>query len=190
MAGATHNLETTPVSAGTPAAVAPSDFEVSVVIPCLNEARSIAICIDKARASFSNSGVRGEVVVADNGSTDGSIDIAQQHGARVVCVPTKGYGNALRAGIEAAHGDFIVMGDGDDSYDFSQVPEFVAKWREGADFIMGNRFAGGIKPGAMPWHHRYLGTPVISNILNLFSALEFETSIAVCEVSLAPSTTA
>src|SRR5713226_9534779 len=147
---------------------ASNGFEVSVVIPCLNEARSIAICVVTARASFSKAGVRGEVVVADNGSTDGSIDIAEQHGARVVRVPTKGYGNALRAGIEAAQGDFIVMGDGDDSYDFTQVPEFVAKWREGADFVMGNRLAGGIKPGAMPWHHRYLGTPVMSSILNLF----------------------
>src|SRR6266571_6521780 len=168
MAGATHNLETAGLSAGDPAVVVSSSFEVSVVIPCLNEARSIAICIDKAQTSFSKAGVRGEVVVADNGSTDGSIDIAEQHGARVVRVPTKGYGNALRGGIEAAQGDFIVMGDGDDSYDFAQVPEFVAKWRDGVDFVMGNRFAGGIKPGAMPWHHRYLGTPVMSSILNLF----------------------
>jgi len=168
MAGATHNLETAGLSAGDPAVVVSSSFEVSVVIPCLNEARSIAICIDKAQTSFSKAGVRGEVVVADNGSTDGSIEISEQHGARVVRVPTKGYGNALRAGIEAAQGDFIVMGDGDDSYDFAQVPEFVAKWRDGVDFVMGNRFAGGIKPGAMPWHHRYLGTPVMSSILNLF----------------------
>src|SRR6266478_1336050 len=120
MAGSTHNSEITGVSAGTPAAVVSGGFEVSVVIPCLKEGRSIAICIEKARASFSNAGVRGEVVVADNGSTDGSVEIAEQHGARVVRVPTKGYGNALRAGIEAAQGDFIVMGDGDDSYDFTE----------------------------------------------------------------------
>jgi hypothetical protein len=167
MTGVIHNSETAGV-AENPKVVAARAFEVSVVIPCLNEAKSIAICIDKARASFSTARVRGEVVVADNGSTDGSIEIAEQHGARVVRVPTKGYGNALRAGIEAAQGDFIVMGDGDDSYDFAKVPEFVAKWRDGADFVMGNRFAGGIKPGAMPWHHRYLGTPVMSSILNLF----------------------
>jgi len=167
MTGVIHNSETAG-AAENPKFVATKAFEVSVVIPCLNEANSIAICIDKALASFSKAGVRGEVVVADNGSTDGSSEIAEQHGARVVQVPTKGYGSALRAGIEAAQGDFIVMGDGDDSYDFTQVPEFVAKWREGADFVMGNRFAGGIKPGAMPWHHRYLGTPVMSSILNLF----------------------
>jgi glycosyltransferase involved in cell wall biosynthesis len=152
MASGTHNLQTESVAGETTVATVPAEFEVTVVIPCLNEARSIAICIDKARASFSTTNVRGEVIVADNGSTDGSIEIAEQHGARVIRVPTKGYGNALRAGIEAAHGDFIVMGDADDSYDFAQVPEFVAKWRDGADFVMGNRFAGGIKPGAMPWH--------------------------------------
>ena len=168
MTSATHNLETAGVSAENPAAVASSRFEVSVVIPCLNEARSIAICIDKACASFSTARVRGEVVIADNGSADGSIEIAEQHGARVVHVPTRGYGNALRAGIEAAQGDFIVMGDADDSYDFSELPKFVEKWRDGYEFVMGNRFAGGIKPGAMPWHHRYLGTPVMSSLLNLF----------------------
>src|SRR6266851_10231860 len=122
MTGVIHNSETSGVAENRKV-VATKAFEVSVVIPCLNEARSIAICIDKARASFSKAGVRGEVVVADNGSTDGSIDIAGEHGARVVHVPTKGYGNALRAGIEGAQGDFIVTGDGDDSYDFTQVPE-------------------------------------------------------------------
>jgi glycosyltransferase involved in cell wall biosynthesis len=141
---------------------------VSVVIPCLNEANSLAFCIDKALAAFRQIPINGEVVVADNGSTDGSIDIAQQHGARVVHVGAKGYGNALRAGIEAANGDFIVMGDADDSYDFSEVPKFVAKWREGNDLVMGNRLRGTIKPGAMPWHHRYIGTPVMSMILNMF----------------------
>jgi glycosyltransferase involved in cell wall biosynthesis len=145
-----------------------SKVQVSVVIPCLNEARSIAICVDKALAAFAAAEISGEVVVSDNGSTDGSIQIAERHGAHVVRVAARGYGNALRAGIEAAQGNFIVMGDADDSYDFLQVPEFVAKWREGADFVMGNRFAGGIKTGAMPWHHRYLGTPVMSSILNLF----------------------
>lgn len=143
-------------------------IEVSVVIPCLNEANSLALCVDKALAAFRQIGVDGEVVVADNGSTDRSIEIAQQHGARVVHVAAKGYGNALRAGIEAAHGAFIVMGDADDSYDFSEVPKFVGKWREGNDLVMGNRLRGEIKPGAMPWHHHYIGTPVMSAILNTF----------------------
>jgi len=114
--------------------------------------------------------VNGEVVVADNGSTDGSIEIAQQHGARVVHVPERGYGNALRHGIQAAAGDFIIMGDADDSYDFSEVPKFVAKWRDGYEFVMGNRFAGGIKPGAMPWSHKLVGNPGLTAILNRFFA--------------------
>jgi hypothetical protein len=142
--------------------------EVSVVIPCLNEANSLAFCIDKALAAFQEIGISGEVVVADNGSTDGSIEIAKQHGARVVHVAAKGYGNALRAGIEAAQGQFIIMGDADDSYDFSELPKFVAKWREGYEFVMGNRFAGGIQPGAMPRSHKLLGNPVLTAILNLF----------------------
>jgi glycosyltransferase involved in cell wall biosynthesis len=150
-----------------------SSVEVSVVIPCLNEAASIGICVDKALASFAVAGVGGEVVVADNGSTDGSVDIAQQHGARLVHVKEKGYGNALRMGIEKACGKFIVMGDADDSYDFSEVPRFVAKWREGYDLVMGNRFKGEIMPGAMPWLHKYIGTPVLSSVLNIF----FGTSI-------------
>lgn len=141
--------------------------EVSVVIPCLNEANSLAFCIDKAWAAFRKIGIQGEVVVADNGSTDGSVEIAGDHGARVVHVAEKGYGNALRAGIAAAHGDFIIMGDADDSYDFSEIPKFVAKWRDGNDLVMGNRLQGEIKSGAMPWHHRYIGTPIMSAILNL-----------------------
>jgi glycosyltransferase involved in cell wall biosynthesis len=146
----------------------PNDsIEVSVVIPCLNEANSIGICIDKALAAFNAAGIRGEVVVADNGSTDGSIEIAEKHGARVVRVQLKGYGHALRGGIEAARGRFIVMGDADDSYDFTELPRFVAKWREGYDVVMGNRFKGEIKPGAMPWHHKYIGNPVLSGILRL-----------------------
>ncbi len=145
-----------------------SPVDVSVVIPCLNEEASIAFCIDKALAAFEAAGVKGEVVIADNGSTDGSIRIAQARGARVIHVQARGYGNALRRGIEEARGDFIIMGDADDSYDFSEVPRFVAKWRQGYELVMGNRFKGEIKPGAMPWLHRYLGTPVLSRILNLF----------------------
>jgi glycosyltransferase involved in cell wall biosynthesis len=140
---------------------------VSVVIPCLNEAQSLAICIDKAVAALQRIGIEGEIVVADNGSTDGSVEIARSHGARVVHVNAKGYGNALRAGFEAARGEFIIMGDGDDSYDFSEIPRFVAKWQEGYELVMGNRLRGEIKPGAMPWHHQYIGTPVMSAILNL-----------------------
>ncbi len=142
--------------------------KVSVVIPCLNEARSVEFCIDKAFAAFKQASVSGEVVVADNGSTDGSIEIAKLHGARVVHATARGYGNALRKGIEEARGEFIIMGDADDSYDFSEVPKFVEKWRAGSEFVMGNRFAGGIKPGAMPWSHRLFGNPALTTILNRF----------------------
>ena len=142
--------------------------EVSVVIPCLNEANSVAICIGKALAAFSSAGIAGEVVVADNGSSDGSVDIAQRAGARVVHVADRGYGAALRAGIAGSRGRFVIMGDADDSYDFSDVPRFVEKWREGYDLVMGNRFRGGIKPGAMPWHHKYVGNPGLTRLLNLF----------------------
>src|SRR5215472_3259677 len=148
--------------------IAPDQVQVSVVIPCLNEANSIAFCIDKALAAFREIGINGEVVVADNGSSDGSVEIAEKHGARVVHVAARGYGSALRAGIQAAIGEFIVMGDADDSYDFSEVPKFVAGWRAGNELVMGNRLRGVIKPGAMPWHHRYFGTPVMSAVLNLF----------------------
>src|SRR6266566_1022827 len=142
--------------------------DVSVVIPCLHEANSIAICVEKAQKAFADAGLRGEVVVADNGSTDGSIEIAEKHGARVIPVAQRGYGSALKAGIRAARGAFIIMGDADDSYDFGEVPRFVEKWRAGYDVVMGNRFRGEIKRGAMPWHHKYIGNPVLSRVLNLF----------------------
>ena len=141
--------------------------EVSVVIPCLNEANSLAFCVDKAIHAFESAGLSGEVVVADNGSTDGSIEIAEAHGARVVRVPQRGYGAALQAGIAASLGQFIIMGDADDSYDFSEVPKFVLKWREGYDLVMGNRFRGEIRPGAMPWLHKYFGNPGLTFLLNL-----------------------
>jgi glycosyltransferase involved in cell wall biosynthesis len=143
------------------------EIEVSVVMPCLNEANSLGICITKAQNAFREHKIAGEVVVADNGSTDGSMEIAEGLGARVVRVQAKGYGNALAGGIAAARGQFVVMGDADDSYDFSELPRFVAKWREGFEVVMGNRFLGEIKPGAMPWHHKYFGNPVLSTILRI-----------------------
>ncbi|HMD86319.1 MAG TPA: glycosyltransferase family 2 protein [Terriglobia bacterium] len=149
-----------------PEAMSSDPTEVSVVIPCLNEALSIGICIDKALAVFRTAGVRGEVVVADNGSTDGSIEIAREHGARVVRVEARGYGNALRKGIGEARGKFIIMGDADDSYDFSEVPRFLGKWREGFELVLGNRFQGEIKPGAMPWLHKHFGNPAITWMLD------------------------
>ncbi len=145
--------------------------EVSVVIPCLNEANSLAYCVDKAVKSFQEAGLGGEVVVADNGSTDGSIQIAEEHGARVIRVAERGYGAALRAGIAGSRGAFIIMGDADDSYDFSDVPRFVEKLRAGNDIVMGNRFSGEIKPGAMPLLHKYFGNPGLTALLNtLFHA--------------------
>ena len=145
--------------------------EVSVVIPCLNEANSLAYCVDKAVKAFQAAGLSGEVVVADNGSTDGSIQIAEQHGARVIRVAERGYGAALRAGIAGARGFFIIMGDADDSYDFTDVPRFVEKLHEGNDIVMGNRFRGEIKPGAMPPLHKYFGNPGLTALLNtLFHA--------------------
>ncbi len=142
-------------------------FEVSVVIPCLNEANSLELCIRKALDAFAKNNINGEVVVADNGSTDGSIEIAEAAGARVVRVRKGGYGAALQGGIARSNGKFIVMGDADDSYDFSAVPDFVKKWREGYDVVMGNRFLGEIKPGAMPWHHKYIGNPGLTAVLNI-----------------------
>lgn len=146
----------------------PQDIEVSVVMPCLNEARTVGVCVGKALACLERLGVRGEVVVADNGSTDGSQEIARRHGARVVPVARKGYGSALQGGIEAARGRYIIMGDADDSYDFTNLGPFIERLRQGDELVMGNRFKGGIKPGAMPWLHRYVGNPVLTGILNWF----------------------
>ncbi|MDP9300387.1 MAG: glycosyltransferase family 2 protein [Actinomycetota bacterium] len=137
-------------------------------MPCLNEAESLGICIEKARDVLQALGISGEVIVADNGSSDGSQAIARGLGARVVDVEAKGYGSALLGGIRAACGEFVIMGDADDSYDFSAIGPFVEKLRQGYDLVMGNRFAGGIRPGAMPALHRYLGNPVLSRIGRLF----------------------
>ncbi|TAM36269.1 MAG: glycosyltransferase family 2 protein [Rhodanobacter sp.] len=146
-------------------------LELTILMPCLNEAETLAICIDKAQSYLQRNGVRGEVLIADNGSTDGSIQIAQQHGARVVNVPIRGYGAALSHGIANAKGKYVIMGDSDDSYDFSKLDSFVARLREGNDLVMGNRFLGGISPGAMPPLHRYLGNPVLSFIGRLFFSI-------------------
>jgi glycosyltransferase involved in cell wall biosynthesis len=142
--------------------------ELTVVMPCLNEAETVATCVRKAVGFLHEYDISGEVVVADNGSTDGSQQLATDAGARVVPVSEKGYGNALMGGIVAARGRFIIMGDADDSYDFTNLMPFIEKLRDGADLVMGNRFEGGIEPGAMPALHRYIGNPVLSFIGRLF----------------------
>ncbi len=143
-------------------------IELSVVMPCLNEAETLGICITKIRSFLADSGVVGEIVVADNGSDDGSQQIARDLGARVVEVARKGYGSALRGGIESALGTYVVMGDADDSYDFLQLGDFVGALRAGSDLVMGNRFEGGIAPGAMPWLHRWVGNPILTAIGRMF----------------------
>lgn len=144
-----------------------TEIEVSVVIPCLNEAEGVGICVEKAIGAFEKMGVKGEVVVADNGSIDGSPEIAARAGARVVHEPRPGYGSAYLAGFAAAQGNYIVMGDADDTYDFSRIDEFVAKLDEGAEMVIGNRMSN-IQPGAMPWLHQYVGNPVLTRVLNIF----------------------
>ena len=143
-------------------------IELSVVMPCLNERATIGVCVKKAIDAIEKYAIRGEVIVADNGSTDGSREIAAALGARVVFIDARGYGSALRGGIAAARGRFVLMGDADDSYDFSQLGAFVEKLREGYDLVMGNRFKGRIMPGAMPPLHRYLGNPVLTWVGRLF----------------------
>ncbi|MDD2921691.1 MAG: glycosyltransferase family 2 protein [Anaerolineales bacterium] len=145
-----------------------SKIEVSVVMPCLNEERTVGICVKKALDSLKKGKVKGEVIVADNGSADRSVEIAESLGARVVRIEQKGYGNALCGGFEAARGKYIIMVDADDSYDLENLMPFIEKLREGYDLVMGNRFKGGIKKGAMPWHHRYIGNPILSFLGKLF----------------------
>jgi hypothetical protein len=142
--------------------------EVSVVMPCLNEVETLGICIAKAQSSIETHHVSAEIIVADNGSTDGSQALATRLGARVVHVRERGYGSALRAGIEAAAGKYIVMGDADDSYDFAAIYPFVEQLRKGHDLVMGNRFRGGIVSGAMPWSHRWVGNPILSGLGRVF----------------------
>jgi hypothetical protein len=151
----------------------PSDHapELTILMPCLNEAETLATCIGKARLGLERAGVRGEVLIADNGSTDGSVAIAEKLGARVVHIEEKGYGSALRGGIEAARGKWIIMGDADDSYDFSEIQGFVQRFREGYELVMGCRLprgGGTILPGAMPWKNRWIGNPILSLIGRIF----------------------
>jgi hypothetical protein len=150
------------------AATPPVALELSIVLPCLNEAETLETCIRKASKSLAELGVEGEVVIADNGSTDGSQEIARRAGARVVDVPRRGYGAALMAGIEAARGEYVLMADADDSYALEDLGGFLGELRAGADLVMGNRFKGGIQPGAMPFLHKYLGNPVLSLMGRLF----------------------
>lgn len=142
--------------------------EITVVLPCLNESETVGICVRKAVTTLRENGIFGEVIVADNGSTDGSIELAVSEGARVVHIREKGYGNALRGGIEAALGTYVLMADSDDSYDFRHIPRFLEQLRGGSELVMGNRFQGGIADGAMPFLHRYLGNPVLTAIGKLF----------------------
>jgi glycosyltransferase involved in cell wall biosynthesis len=147
---------------------APAAVEISIVMPCLDEVETLATCIAMARQAIEKGGYSAEIIVADNGSSDGSQLVARELGVRVVDVHRKGYGSALIAGIDAAGGRFVVMGDADASYDFSTIAPLIAKLREGYDLVVGNRFLGGIQPGAMPWSHQWFGNPVLTRISRIF----------------------
>jgi glycosyltransferase involved in cell wall biosynthesis len=159
-----------------PAASAPDpegqEIVVSVVMPCLNEERTIGACVTKALEGIRRTGLPGEVVVSDNGSTDRSVEIATELGARVVHQPARGYGNAYRKGFEEARGKYIVMGDSDDTYDFTEISQLIEKLREGNDYVLGSRFKGTIMPGAMPWLNRYIGNPALTALLNFLFGLK------------------
>jgi glycosyltransferase involved in cell wall biosynthesis len=144
------------------------DIELSIVMPCLNEAETVKICIDKAKRYLAENHIKGEIVIGDNGSTDGSQKIIQECGVRLIEVSDRGYGSALMGAFRTARGRYIVMGDADDSYDFNHLSPFIDKLREGYDLIIGNRFTGEIKPNAMPMINKYLGNPVLSSIARLF----------------------
>jgi hypothetical protein len=145
-----------------------ADIELTIVMPCLNEALTLGACIDQAQAMLTSTGIKGEIVIGDNGSTDGSREIARAKGARVAEVPQRGYGAALLGGIAAARGKYVLMGDSDMSYDFGHAPRYLEQLRAGHQLVMGNRFLGGIEPGAMPFSHRYLGNPVLTKVGQLF----------------------
>jgi len=147
-------------------------YKVSIVMPCLNEAATVGVCIRKALSWLERSGFPGEVIVVDNGSSDGSAELAERAGAKVVHESRSGYGNAYHRGLAEASGDFIIMGDSDDTYDFSELDALIDPLLDGHDLVMGNRYKGGIRPGAMTWSHRYIGTPVISTLLRLSSGVQ------------------
>ena len=160
-------------------------MELSIIMPCLNESETLETCINKAQAFLKDSGTSGEIVVGDNGSTDGSQDIATRCGARVVDVPVRGYGAAIHHAILAARGKYVVIGDSDDSYDFKSLMPFLASLREGNELVMGNRFLGGIRPGAMPWKNRYIGNPALSTIGRILfrcPAKDFHCGLRGCSV--------
>jgi glycosyltransferase involved in cell wall biosynthesis len=168
LTGGIHAEPIATPAAYVPAPLSEAELEISVVMPCLNEIGAIHRCVEKAWQVIHANNLRGEVVVADNGSTDGSIEAAQAAGARVVHQPLRGYGHAYMKGMEEAHGRYILMADADNTYDFGDLPKFLALLRQGYDVVMGNRFRGKIYPGAMPWSHRYIGNPILSGLLNLF----------------------
>ena len=145
-----------------------TDTELTILMPCLNEEETLGTCIEKAHTFLKENGVSGEILIADNGSTDDSVRIAMEKGARVIHVSERGYGAALNAGCREAYGRFVIMGDSDDSYDFLHLMPFLEKLREGYDLVMGNRFKGGIERGAMPFLHRYIGNPILSMLGRLF----------------------
>lgn len=142
-------------------------IEVSIVMPCLNEAETLKKCIDKARIGLRANNILGEIIVSDNGSLDQSVNIAINNGAKVVVVQKRGYGSAIKAGVSVAVGQFVIMGDSDDSYDFSDILNFLLKLRLGDELVMGNRFLGGIKPGAMPWSHKFIGNPFLTFLVKI-----------------------
>jgi hypothetical protein len=146
--------------------------DISVVMPCLNEEASVGLCVDWALEGIRRSGLRGEVIISDNGSTDRSVEIALAHGARVVHQPARGYGNAYLKGFSAARGRYIVMGDSDATYDFRVLDQFIEKLQDGHDYVLGSRFDGNMEKGAMPWTHKYIGNPVLTGVLNRFFGLK------------------
>lgn len=143
------------------------NIEISIVMPCLNEEETLGTCIEKAQGTLETLNIKGEVVIADNGSTDASVEIAERLGARVVHQPTRGYGAAYLAGFAAAQGQYIIMGDSDDTYDFTDLERFITPLQDGYDLVMGNRFKGEILQGAMPWARRYIGNPILSGMLRI-----------------------
>jgi glycosyltransferase involved in cell wall biosynthesis len=159
-----------------------SHLLLSVVIPCLNEAQNIELCVTSALGAMAGAGIAGEVIVADNGSEDGSAELAESAGACVVHQPVRGYGSAYRAGFAAARGEYIVMADADLTYDFAEIPRFLAELQDGADMIVGDRMRN-IQPGAMPWLHRYIGNPLLSRFLTCSSIRASTTRTAACGAS-------